>query len=241
MLYKPSQQLSLPKNYGMYQTELVKLTTSDGKTILSWYTPPKNGNPIMLYFHGNAGNLSHRSEKLKTFIKNTNGYGQLAVSWRGYGGSEGEPTEQGLYNDARAAIEFLLKKGHSINNIFIYGESLGTGVAIQMATEYDIKAVILEAPYTSVENRAAELYPYVPVRFIIKDRFRTIDKIKSVNAPILIFHGYLDKVMPISHGTKILEAANEPKEARFYENVGHTDFNLDEISKLTYEFVENID
>jgi len=241
LLYHPAKEMGAPKNYGMYETELVKLTTQDNNETHAWFTKPQGKKPIMVYLHGNAGNLADRAQKLKTFLKNTNGYGQMAVSWRGYGGSQGDPTEEGLYNDARAAIKYLIDNGYKADNIFMYGESLGTGVVIQMATEYDMKAIILEAPYTSVAARAAELYPYMPTGLMLKDKLVSIDKIKSVKVPVLIFHGYLDKVMPIHHGRMMLEAANEPKEARFFENVAHTDFNFDEISQITYEFIDKID
>ncbi|MDA0966843.1 MAG: alpha/beta hydrolase [Rickettsiales bacterium] len=242
LLYHPVKQMAYPKNYGMdvYNTEIITLKTEDDNATIAWFTPPKKNKPIMVYYHGNAGNLGDRAEKLKAFLNNTGGYGQLAVSWRGYGGSSGSPTEQGLYSDARAAIDYLINKGYKAEDIFLYGESLGTGAAVQMATEYPVKALILEAPFTSVSNRAAELYPYIPARLLLRDKYLSIDKIDSVKAPVLIFHGYLDNIMPIAHGRKMLEAANEPKEARFYENIGHTNFNFNEISTVTYEFIENI-
>lgn len=238
LLYHPAIQMGTPQNYGMVDTELVKLQTDDKNETLAWFTPPKDDKPIMIYFHGNAGNLADRAEKFKNFLRHTNGYGQMAVSWRGYGGSSGSPTEEGLYNDGRAAINYLLNKGFKIENIVLYGESLGTGVVVQMATEYKVKAIVLEAPFTSVEDRAAELYPYVPVRLLLKDKFYSIDKIGLVKAPVLIFHGYLDNVMPIQYGRKMLEAANEPKEARFFENIGHTNFDSNETAKITYDFIE---
>lgn len=238
ILYLPVVQMGEPKHYGMYDTELAKLKTVDNVEIVTWYTPPKHNEPIMIYLHGNAGNLGDRTEKLKAFTDK--GFGMLSVSWRGYGGSGGSPSEEGLYNDARAAIKYLTDKGISLKDIFIYGESLGTGVAVQMATEYDVKNIVLEAPYTSISSRAADLYPYIPVKLLLKDHFASIDKIGKVHVPVLIFHGYLDQVMPISHGRKMLEAANEPKEARLFEHVGHTDFNFPEIAQITYDFVTNI-
>lgn len=238
LLYHPVKQMGSPQNHGMFNTELVRLQTEDKNETLAWFTHPQDNKPIMIYFHGNAGNLSDRAEKFKNFLRHTNGYGQMAVSWRGHGGSGGSPTEQGLYSDGRAAINYLLSKGFKIEQIVLYGESLGTGVVIQMATEFKVKAIVLEAPFTSVEDRAAELYPYIPVRLLLKDKFYSIKKIGSVKSPVLILHGYLDNVMPIQHGREMLEAANEPKEARFFENIGHSNFDSNEIAKITYDFIE---
>lgn len=236
ILYLPVKEMSGPKNYGIYDSEEVCLNTDDGVNITAWYIAPKRNEPVMLYLHGNAGNLGDRTEKLQAFLDK--GFGMLAVSWRGFGPSDGYPNEEGLYHDARAALKYLVNLKLDIkNDIFVYGESLGSGVAVQLATENDFRAIILEAPYTSISNRAAELYPYIPVKLLLKDHFKSIDKIASVNSPVLIFHGYLDEVMPISHGRRMLEAANEPKEARFFENIGHTDFNFQEIANFTYDFV----
>lgn len=238
ILYLPVKEMAGPKNYGLYKMDAVTLQTSDDLDITAWYAPPSHNEPVMLYFHGNAGNLGDRSEKLHFFLEK--GFGVLAVSWRGYGNSEGSPSETGLYNDARAALKWLAEKGYKPNDIFIYGESLGSGVAVQMATEFKAKAIILEAPYTSISDRAAQLYPYIPVKLLLKDHFDSISKIKNVEVPVMIFHGYRDTVMPISHSRKILAAANNPKEARFFDNVGHTDFNLAEIASITHEFVHRI-
>jgi hypothetical protein len=236
ILYLPVQEMAKPYNYGMEDTENIILKTTDSIDIVAWHKNPEEGRPVMIYLHGNAGNLGDRAEKLKFFTQK--GMGLLAVSWRGFGGSKGFPSEEGLYNDARAAIDYLLNSGIANKDIFIYGESLGTGVAVQLATEYKIRSIVLEAPYTSIANRAAELYPYIFVKLLLKDHYSSIDKISLVKVPVLIFHGYLDEVMPISHGRKILNMANEPKEARFFENKGHTDFDFSELANFTYDFVE---
>ncbi len=235
ILYLPVKEMAEPKNYGLYDTQEIHLTTKDGVKIIAWYKKPKHNEPIMVYFQGNKGNLGDRVEKLNEYI-NT-GMGMLAVSWRGYGGSEGSPSEEGLYNDARAAIDYLTTSGVPLKDIFLYGESLGTGIAVQMATEYDTKALVLEAPYTSISTKGAELYPYIPVKLLLKDHFDSIDKIGKVKVPVMIFHGYLDQVMPIIHGRKMLQAANEPKQMRIFDHVGHTDFDFKEIARLTHDFV----
>jgi pimeloyl-ACP methyl ester carboxylesterase len=234
LLYHPIKEIATAETYGM-DVQTISLTTSDNVRIVAWYKQPKKNQPVMLYLHGNAGNLADRAEKLKNFLNQN--IGMLAISWRGFGGSESGPSEEGLYNDARAGIKYLTDNGVSLDNIFLYGESLGSGVAVQMATEFKTRALILEAPYTSVVNRASEIYPYIPIKLLIKDRFNSIDKIGNVHTPVLIFHGYLDDVMPVSHGRKMLMAANEPKQARIFDHVHHTDFNYQEIAQLTYDFV----
>ena len=235
LLYLPAKHMLDPKHYGLYNMEELKLKTADNVKITAWYRPSVDKEPVIVYLHGNAGNLGDRTEKFQSLLNKD--FGVLAVSWRGYGSSEGSPTEEGLYEDARAAIKYLLDKDYKLEDIVVYGESLGSGVAVQMATENNFKSVILEAPYTSIANRAAELYPYIAVKLLLKDKFDSIAKIKNVKSPTLIYHGYRDEVMPIEHGRRILEAANEPKEARFFDNVGHTDFDLEKIADITYEFV----
>lgn len=239
ILYVPAREMVEPHHYGLSDTTEVKLKGKDGIAVTAWFTPPtEDNNTVMIYFHGNAGNLADRTEKLKSFI-NT-GMGVLALSYRGYGSSDGSPSEQGIYNDARATLAYAQELGFDLKNTLIYGESLGTGVAIQMATEYNVMAIVLEAPYTSIAARGKERYPFMPIDLLLKDKFDSLSKIKSVHVPVLIFHGYLDEVMPIHHGRRMLEAANDPKEARLFENKGHSDFDHDELARLTYEFAQRV-
>jgi len=237
ILYLPAHSLAEPRHYNMQNTEEIHIETSDGLSLKSWFKPADQSGYYLLYLHGNAGNLGDRVEKLEDLA--STGWGLLAVSYRGYGGNPGSPSEEGLYNDARAAINFLLERGVTMDHIVIYGESLGSGVAIQMATEHPFKALILEAPYTSIINRAKELYPYIPIQWLIKDRFESFKKISSVTVPVLIFHGYRDDVMPIHHGRRMLMAANDPKEAHFFDPVGHTDFDMPLLASLMKKFVES--
>lgn len=236
ILYKPAREQVAPHHYGLYEMEELELTAKDGTKVKAWYKPAPKGRLTMIYFHGNAGNLSDRREKLQQFMQR--GIGLLALSYRGYGDSEGTPTEQGIYQDARAAIEYAQSQGLMNDQLFIYGESLGSGVAVQMASEQQFRAMILEAPYTSITNTGYERYPLFPIKWLLKDHFDSIGKIKNVRTPVMIFHGYRDIVMPIHHGRRMLDAANEPKEARFFDHVGHTDFDLEEITQIAVEFAE---
>ena len=135
----------------------------------------------------------------------------LIVSWRGFNGNKGKPTEKGLYEDAKSAIKWLNSKGITEKNIIIYGESLGTGVAVEVAQNKNFAGIILEAPFTSMINAGKDKYPFLPVKWLLKDKYESDKKIKNVNSPILIMHGKVDNIVPFSMGKKMYELANEPK------------------------------
>ena len=228
LMYLPSTDIGAPLKYGLTLTQEIELPTADNNATTGWYLPGQAGFPTIIYFHGNAGNLAVRAAKYKAF--NDAGYAVIAPSYRGYGNSAGSPTEDGLYEDARAAMLYAKAKlGIAPERIILYGESLGSGVAVQMATEHKVGGIVLEAPYTSVTDRSQEIYPYLPVRLLIKDRYESLQKITSVTSPLLIVHGKLDTVIPYSHGKALLEAANQPKRGVFYDHVGHSDFDSEEL------------
>jgi len=235
LLYLPSDVPQYPTSRTLEQIDHQRLTTEDGEQIIIWSHPAQNSEPTVVYFHGNAGSVENRIDKYRALTDQ--GFGLLALSYRGYGGSTGTPTEQGLYTDARTIIQHALAQGIPTHDIVLYGESLGSGVAVQMATEYPVGAVVLEAPYTSVAGRAKELYPWLPVEWLIKDRFDSIKKVAQIEAPVLIFHGEMDTTMPVHHGKTLFEAASEPKKAFFYPEIGHTDFDIPTLAKETAHFV----
>ena len=172
----------------------------------------------LIYFHGNAGSLENRIHKLNHF-KDMN-INFLIIAWRGFSGNEGKPSEQGLYEDGKSTINWLKKNGVSEKNIILYGESLGTGVATQLAQNKGFAGVILETPFTSMIDAAKIFYPYIPVNLLLKDKFENYKKIKNINSPILIMHGEKDQIVPFSMGKKIYEIANKPKYSHFtkYDN-----------------------
>lgn len=238
ILYKPEHHMENPAHYGLENVEQLQLKTADNITITAWYSPPPSPEaPVIAYFHGNAGTLADRSEKLSLLIKQ--GAGVMALSYRGYAGGEGSPSEQGLYEDARTVIHYLLNHNIPVEKIALYGESLGTGVAVQMATEFKVKALILEAPYTSIARKAGELYPYIPVNLLLKDHFNNISKITQIHCPILVMHGEKDQTIPVTHGKTLYAAATGKKELHLYPDTGHADFNLHEITQVTTTFVMN--
>jgi uncharacterized protein len=199
----------------------VSLTTVDGLSLLSWYLPPREGRPVILYFHGNGGNIGYRADRLERFGRE--GYGVLMAEYRGYAGNPGAPTETGLFDDARAAGDFLQREGIAASRLVLYGESLGTGVAVHLAATRQIAGLILESPFTSVAALAQYHYPYIPVALLIRDRFDSLSRIGGVRAPVLILHGGRDVIVPDRFSRALFDAAPEPKEAWFAADAGHED------------------
>ncbi len=198
----------------------INVKTADGLNIKGTYIPPLEQMPVILFFHGNKGTLSSRTHK--SDIYKQQGYGVLMAEYRGYGGNAGKPTEEGLYSDARAYIDWLVnQRGVSLERIVLYGESLGTGVVVQMATEYEIKAIILEAAYSSALDVASKTYFLLPLKLMMKDQYQSIRKINKINAPLFMVHGKKDQVTPISLAEKLYAQASEPKELKKILQAGH--------------------
>ncbi|MDX1975507.1 MAG: alpha/beta fold hydrolase [Rickettsiales bacterium] len=224
LLYFPDVDIAPPESYGLSGFSDLRVRSSDNLSVQLWYAPAAANMPTILYFHGNAAHIGNRSAIYGAL--SAQGFGVAALSYRGYGKSDGTPSEQGIYADARAALAFLtMEKNIPLSQIMLFGESLGTGVAIQIASESDVAAVILQAPYTSVAARAAQIYYYVPVRLLITDRFDSLSKIGRVKAPVLFFHGELDQVIPIQQGKALFDASPSLKRAYYFPQVGHTDFD----------------
>lgn len=201
----------------------VQLSTADGLSLLAWNLPARDGRPTILYFHGNGGHLGYRTERMKRFAGK--GYGVLMPEYRGYGGNPGNPTEAGLYADAEAAFDFLAREEIPPARLVVYGESLGSGVAVRMAATHPVAALVLEAPFTSVVAAAQSRYPFVPARWLVRDRFDSLSVIEKVKAPILILHGERDVIMPVRFGRALFAAAPEPKEGWFHPEAGHNDLS----------------
>lgn len=225
LMYFPDPSVSTPAASGLPEMRTVTLTTTDGLSLLAWYRRAGEGMPTLVYFHGNAGNIGSRGFKVRPYLGA--GFGLLLAPYRGYSGNPGKPTEEGLYADGRAALAFLKIQGVAPRLMVLYGESLGSGVAVQMAFELardsPAGAVVLEAPFTSTADIAAHHYPLVPARWLVKDRFESVAKIAAVNAPLLIFHGMRDQTVPTAFGRRLFEAAAEPKEGRWLEAADHND------------------
>jgi uncharacterized protein len=223
LLYHPGGQLPTPRAAGVSEMEAVTLRTEDGLDLVSWYAAARGDRPTVVYFHGNAGNIGDRASKARRFLDA--GFGLLLVSYRGYGGNPGRPTEQGLYADGRAALDFLLAGGTAAGRVVLFGESLGSGVAVHLAAEQGrrqpVAAVVLETPYSSIVEVAGAHYPFAPVRILAKDRFEAATKIAGVGAPVLMFHAEDDRTIPIRFARRLFAAARQPKEAEWFAEGGH--------------------
>src|SRR5215212_6458009 len=221
LMYFPDRARTPPAAAGFPQAEEVWLDTADGERVLAWHVPPRGDKPVVLYFHGNGGALNLRVDRFKRIA--AQGVGLLALSYRGYGGSSGTPTEAGLIDDARAAYAFAAERyaGH----IAVWGESLGTGVAIALASEKPVTHVILDAPFTSTLNVAADLYWLLPVRLLMRDQFRSDLRIKQVKAPVLILHGDADTIVPIKYGERLLAMVPGEKRLVRYKDGWHVDLD----------------
>ena len=221
LLYLPDR--TRPELAGLAELGVreVTLSTEDGLLLLSWYLAGHPGRPVIAYFHGNGGHIGYRIERLLRFARQ--GFGVLMLEYRGYGGNPGTPSEAGFYADGRAALDFLDREGVTPNRLVLYGESLGSGVAVELAAQHGIAALILEAPPTSVAEVAQCHFPYVPAARLVTDRFDSLSRIAKVRAPILVLHGERDRVVPIRFGRALFDAAPEPKEGWFMPEAGHED------------------
>ena len=212
--------------------EKVKIVTEDNIDLLAWYhNKDINKFKTILYLHGNAGSLENRIHKINHFEDMNINF--LLLSWRGFSGNKGEPTEQGLYQDARSAVKWLIKQGVFEENIIIYGESLGTGVTTEIAQNKNFAGIILESPFTSMVAAGKSKYPIFPIRLLLKDRYESDKKIKNIKSPVLIMHGEQDNIVPFWMGEKMFELANEPKYSYFSKYDDHMmDFNNELINSI---------
>ncbi|MGB7034289.1 MAG: alpha/beta hydrolase [Xanthobacteraceae bacterium] len=222
LMYFPDRTYTSPAAAGLPEASEVPLTTSDGLKIHVWQVPPQPGKPVILYFHGNGGSLRYRVERFRRLIGA--GIGLVALEYRGYGGLSGNPTERGLIRDAEAAYAYTAAR-YPTPQIVVWGESLGTGVAVALAAEKPVGRLILEAPFTSALAIAESRYWYLPVRLLMKDQFRSDERIKRVTAPLLILHGVDDRVVPFSMGEHMFELANKPKHIVRFLDGGHEDLD----------------
>jgi uncharacterized protein len=221
LVYYPTRALEATPAATGLAYENIWLTTDDGVRLHSWWVPAQDAAGTVLFFHGNAGNISHRLASLLTFHRL--GYNTLIFDYRGYGQSEGRPSEEGTYRDADAAWRHLVgERGIAKERIALFGRSLGGAVAAALAEQQTPGAVILESTFTSVPDLGAELYPFLPVRLLARIRYPTLARMPRITAPVLVVHSRNDEIIPYQHGRRIWEAARGPKE--FLElSGGHND------------------
>jgi hypothetical protein len=222
MMYFPETVHTTPAQAGFPNAEEVTLTTADGERVIAWHVAPRQDKPVILYFHGNGGALKYRVQRFLELI--ADGIGLVGLEYRGYGGSSGSPSEAGLILDAQAAYAFAAER-YPAKQIVLWGESLGSGVAVALAAEKPVGRVILEAPFTSAADIAAEHYWFLPVRLLMKDQFRSDLRIGKVSAPVMILHGVKDQVVPYAQGERLFELAHQPKRIVRFLDGGHDDLD----------------
>jgi hypothetical protein len=218
----PQVARTTPAAAGFPQAEEHVLTTADDEKVILWHVPARPGHPVVLYFQGNGDFLAGFFGRFREMI--ADGTGIVALSYRGYAGSSGKPSEQGLLLDAAAAYGFTSAR-YSADRIVLWGFSLGSGVAVAMAAERPVAKLILEAPYTSVADVAASAIPFAPVRWLIRDPFRSDARIARVTAPLLIMHGARDPTISIGFGERLFALAREPKQFVRFPQGGHDDLD----------------
>ena len=242
LLYFPDKTAIPPALTAAPDMAVIELEAADGVALKAWYKAAAPGGarprPTIVLFHGNAGNLAYRADKARVFLDR--GYGVLLAAYRGYGGSDGSPSEAGLLADGRAALDFLKHTGVAPASIVLYGESLGSGVAVAMAGEYEVAALLLEAPYSSIADVAASHYPFLPVRWLIKDKFNSMARIGAVRVPLLVVHGARDQVIPNTFGRRLFAAANQPKTLVLVPGAGHNDLFTAGGMDAALEFLEGL-
>jgi fermentation-respiration switch protein FrsA (DUF1100 family) len=238
LLYYPSEnnysgdRLTVP-------IEKFKIKTQDNIELLSWYHKKNVSDyKTILFLHGNAGSLENRIYKLN-FLGNLD-VNFLIIAWRGYSGSSGKPSEFGLYQDAKSALNWLNSKGITDDKIVLYGESLGTSVAIEVGQNRNFAGIILEAPFTSMIDIGKKHYPFFPVKLLLKDKYVSKNKIKNIKCPILIMHGKADTIVPFYMGKKMYELANEPKYSYFSEYDDHMIEYNEKLLNVLQKFIDSL-
>ena len=222
LLYRPSVGQISPAEFGIPEMKPVNLETEDGLALLGWYKPPNNSdNLTLLFLHGNAGHIGHRATKVKPFLDR--GYGVLLLSYRGYGSNRGSPTEKNLYLDGQSGLQFLASQQIPVSKLVIYGESLGSGIAVELAQNQAISALILEAPFTSMTDTAQYHFKFFPTSLLLHDKYDSISKLNNTDTRLLILHGKKDLTIPFKFGRKLFDSAFGQKDFYEFPNAGHND------------------
>ncbi len=210
LLYFPMPHISTTPGDINLPYEAINLTTSDGVKLSGWFIPAEDAQGVVLFFHGNAGNISHRLDSIEVFHRL--GLSVLIIDYRGYGQSEGSPSEQGTYLDAEAAWKYLVKERQiSPEQIVLFGRSLGGAVAVWLAQQHTSGMLILESTFTSVPDVAAKHYPFLPVRLLARSQYNSLERLPHVECPILVIHSPDDEIILYEHGQQLFKVAQEPK------------------------------
>lgn len=238
LMYFPSVERVHPGDVGLPDVSEVEFLTETGGPLVSWYGKAKTGMPTVLFFHGNGGAVSHRAHRFRGLM--AEGLGVFVLGYPGYGGNGGRPSEASFLDAALQSYRYLRGESLSASDIVIYGESIGTGVAVQLAAQVDAKALILQAPLSSAADVARQHYPYLLVDLLMKDRYRSVDYIGGIGMPLLVMHGEQDRIIPIEHGEKLFAKAKDPKSFVAIPGATHNDLHLFTIDAIALEFIASI-
>ena len=236
LIYPVDPVRNSPTEAGLDVVREVTLTAEDGTELVAWYAPAQPGRPTLLYFHGNGGRLLIRADRIRRFL--ADGLGVFMPAYRGYSGSGGKPSETALIGDARLAYDHLIGLGLRAERIVAYGESLGTGVAVQLAASRRTAGVVLDAPYSSLLDVAQRHYRYIPVKLFLLDTFASIDYIARIDAPLLVMHGSEDGVIPLDSAKMLFEAAKHPKQMVVLTGAGHSDIYAHGAMQVLRRFID---
>lgn len=231
-VYVPLSEANVNKSF-----KELSVTTADGLDLKGWYAPATTKPFTFVFFHGNGDSLSTAADVADPYI--AAGYGFLIAEYRGYSGLPGKPTEAGLYVDARAYIHALMADGVKSDDMILFGHSLGTGVATQMAEEFHVGGLILLAPYLSIAKMAQLKFRVFPTDFIVLDRFENFKKMKNIHVPVLIVNGATDQIIPPSQGKQLYDLANEPRQYHSIPNRGHNDI-FDEFAPIGLDWTNRL-
>ncbi len=234
--YFPDTRLVSPQEAGLTGVEDLRLVAADGETLVAWHVPPKDDRPLILYFHGNGGALVDRVPRFRALA--AKGYGFLAIAYRGYGGSTGAPTQEGLMRDGEAAYKEAHARGYDGRRIVLVGESLGSGVATALAATHEAAALVLDSPFSSAVDVAAARFGVFPVRWLMLDQFRSDIAIRDVHIPLLVVHGDKDWIVPIGLGERLFDLANQPKTFLHVPGGAHLVLGLAEVFPRVCEWID---
>ena len=237
-IYHPENFYVAPNaTNGSHSLQEFEVETKDGLHLKGWYAPATSRPLTIVFFHGNGDNLRTAAAIATPYIDA--GYGFLLAEYRGYSGEEGNPSEQGLYSDARAYIAKLIEQGLTEKDMVLYGHSLGSAVALQMATEFDVAGLIMLSPFTSIVDMADLNFYIFPVDELLKDRYENIHKIGKVRTKLLMAGGDQDKVVPPEQGKALFARANEPKIFQTMPGRGHNDL-FDDFAKISLPWLDQL-
>ena len=239
IIFNTSGKPKSPDNYDLENIREISIKTIDKISLLAWFYEGDLDKPILVYFHGNSFDIGERAYRIKRY--NDAGFSTLILSWRGFSGNKGIPTEQNLYLDGKAAIEWILvNTKFNTKDIINYGESLGSGVAVELNLKYNFLCTVLEAPFASIADVANKRYKIYPTKLLVKDKFDNLSKIDQIKSPLLIISGKKDEVVPHFHSKLLFDKANVPKKSLFIDEAMHNNLYDFGIEKTVINFTLNI-